>query len=142
MAWIAAQPWSNTKVYQVGASAGLYFVFFNEQLFYYLYSDGIISYLDVMQQQPTLHGQWLIWSSGKSYDIAFGGGALKYNLVNELISLSMVAITQLFDIVFAKRFIIGYIKFKNGDINYLPILIVCVLIDVIKKFVFFFKKNS
>lgn len=44
-------------------------------------ADGIISYLDLLQPQPTLHGQWLIWSSGRSYDIAIGGGALKHNLV-------------------------------------------------------------
>lgn len=63
VAWIKKQPWSDGRVYQMGASA-----------------DGINTYLAERAQQQEL-AQWLIFATAEGYDTMWQNGALRQNLV-------------------------------------------------------------
>lgn len=64
MAWIVKQEWSNGQVFQLGASA-----------------DGILTLLDVKQQQPALSGQYLMITTATPYGTLFQNNqALRYGL--------------------------------------------------------------
>eukprot|EP01125_Pyxidicula_operculata_P013076 TRINITY_DN4324_c0_g1_i1.p1 TRINITY_DN4324_c0_g1~~TRINITY_DN4324_c0_g1_i1.p1 ORF type:complete len:393 (-),score=69.85 TRINITY_DN4324_c0_g1_i1:110-1288(-) len=67
LAWIAAQPWSNGKVYEAGASA-----------------DGILTYLGMQVPQPHMHGQFILFSNSLMYYTVFQGkGAYREELVTK-----------------------------------------------------------
>ncbi len=64
MAWIAAQPWSNKRIYQIGASA-----------------DGVASFVMSKNMSPYLKGQAIVVATGAAYQTLYPGGAYRKNLL-------------------------------------------------------------
>jgi len=64
--WIVQQPWSNGKVYTIGASA-----------------DGMGSFTTLYNNPTWLDSQYIIWSTSKGYEVLFPNGAFLENLASE-----------------------------------------------------------
>ena len=66
--WIVQQPWSDGKIYSVGASA-----------------DGLAAFTTVHMAPQWLRAQYYIWSSSIGYDVFYPGGTLVGELVDSWI---------------------------------------------------------
>jgi len=64
--WIVKQPWSNGKVYTIGASA-----------------DGMGSVTTLYNNPSWLDSQYIIWSTSRGYEVLFPNGAYLENLASE-----------------------------------------------------------
>lgn len=66
--WIVQQPWSNGRVYSLGASA-----------------DGLAAFTTVHNSPSWLGAQYFIWTSSIGYDVFYPGGAILNELVDSWI---------------------------------------------------------
>jgi len=64
MAWIAAQSWSDQRIYQVGASA-----------------DGVASYVMTKDMSPYLKAQTVLVATGAAHGTLYPGGAFRQGLL-------------------------------------------------------------
>jgi predicted acyl esterase len=69
IAWIVSQPWSNNIVYTTGVSA-----------------DGLASLGMGVNPHPALKAQFVMFAGPTGWQIAYPGGAFRYQLVNNWIS--------------------------------------------------------
>jgi len=65
LAWIAAQPWSDGRVFEIGASA-----------------DGIAAEMMAMSAPPSLKGQFIIFATAEARDTFYPGGAYRQGLID------------------------------------------------------------
>ena len=70
LAWIAAQPWSNGKVFSSGISA-----------------DGCGSAAMILSEPPQLKGQLIMWASMDGHETSFPGGVFREGLVGGWMTL-------------------------------------------------------
>jgi putative CocE/NonD family hydrolase len=65
IAWIRKQPWSDGRIYTMGASA-----------------DGIASLLVPLDPSANLSGQFVIWATADAYNTIYPGGAYRAALID------------------------------------------------------------
>jgi len=64
--WIVAQKWSDSIVFQCGASA-----------------DGLAAFTTAEDEPPWMYAQFIIWAAADGYTVIYPDGAFLYNLVTQ-----------------------------------------------------------